>query len=244
MPSHLERPAARYGLAVLVAIVALLIRWSIDPYLQDRLPFAFLMLGVVLVSAQGGFGPGLVTLLIGVLATVWLFVMPRHSFLVTGTAHQTSVALTVVLGLMVSYVGECLRRAKKRARVYEDLLSDDFQHTGEVFVSTLGGVRSANGSGFFSDSHTEIGSLPLAGPLGRIISDAIPRIPETVHAPNWQVLANGVPVVNIEVVRDGLHNDQGITRKWVVTHFNPSAGSPKSRIFGSVVKEYYDPDWS
>jgi len=195
------------------------------------------------VSAQGGFGPGLVTLGLGSLATVWLFLSPRHSLL-TETAHQISIAVTIILGLMICYVGECLLRARKRARVYEDLLSDDFQHMGEVFVSTLGGVRSPDGSAPFSNNHAEIGSLPLAGPLGRIISDAIPRIPDTVNAPNWQVLANGVPVVNIEVVRDGLHSDPGSTRKWVVTHFNPSAGSPKSRIFGSVVKEYYDPDWS
>ena len=243
MPRFLERPAARYGLALLVAVAALLLRWSIDPYVHDRVPFAFVTLGVVLVSALAGFGPGLLTLISGSLATIWLFLTPRYS-LATGTAHQISIAATITLGLMICYVGECLRRARNRARAYEEILSDDFQHTGEVFVSTLGGVRSAGDKSPFSDNHPEIGSLPLAGPLGRIISDAIPRIPETVNAPNWQVLANGVPVVNVEVVRDGLPGDAGSTRKWVVTHFNPNVGSPKTRVFGTVVKEFYVLDWS
>lgn len=236
------RPASHYVFAILIATAAIFLRWLIDPYVQDRVPFAFLMLGLVIVSTRCGFGPGIVTLVLGCLATMWLFLTPRHTLNVTGVAQQISLVVTVLLGVMIAVVGESLLRAKKRARAYEDLLSDDFQHTGEVFVSTLGGFRPLHGEPPFSRSHAESGSVPLAGPIGRIISEAIPRIPETMNAPNWQVLANGVPVVNVEVVRDGLRDQLGGTRKWVVTHFNPNATKLASRDFRTVVREFSDRD--
>ncbi|MBL9124692.1 MAG: DUF4118 domain-containing protein [Planctomycetaceae bacterium] len=244
MPSHDLRPLARYGFAILLTAASVGARWLIDPYVQDRVPFAFLLLGLVVVAVRTGLGPSLLALGAGSLATSWLFLAPRHSLLVGDAAQQISLAMTLVLGLAIVVVGENLRRARRRARSFEELISDDYEHAGEVFVSTLGGVPSPERESPFNGHSASLGSAPLAGPLGRIISEAIPRIPETIAASNWEVLANGVPVVHVEVVRNGQSDSLGNTRKWVVTHFNPNVDTQAYLRSGQVVREYRDFDWS
>jgi len=245
VPSHDLRPLARYGFAMLLTAASIGARWLIDPYVQDRVPFAFLLLGLVLVAVRVGLGPSLLALMAGGLATSWLFLSPRYSLLVSDAAQQISLALTTVLGLAIIVVCENLRRARRRAQTFEELISDDYEHAGEVFVSTLGGVPAPEReSPFSASSSASLGSAPLAGPLGRIISEAIPRIPETVAASNWEVLANGVPVVHVEVVRNGQSDSLGHTRKWVVTHFNPHVDAQAFLRSGQVVREYRDFDWS
>jgi hypothetical protein len=58
--------AVRYGVAIVAAAVGLFVRMALDPFWGDALRFPTFY-AVVMVSAWiGGFGPGLVTTLLGI----------------------------------------------------------------------------------------------------------------------------------------------------------------------------------
>src|SRR5215213_860941 len=73
-------PILRYGVAVLVAGVAVGIKLLLDPVILQDVPF-LLLFGAVMVSAwYGGLGPGLLTMVLAGLATTYLFLRPQDPF--------------------------------------------------------------------------------------------------------------------------------------------------------------------
>lgn len=217
--NSVPRPATRYLVALLMVAAAILARWLLAPFVEGRLPFACLMLAVVVVSANGGLGPGLVTLVIGCLATMLFFMPPGGSLLIEGLPHQLTLLSFAILGLLIVLMGEAFRRAKERSRAYEDLLGVDFKQSGEIYVRTPSGLRH------LSINAPLTGSSPVSGsehdrPLDRIVSEIIPGIVDTSDVPSWQILANGKPIVNIEL-SDNARSEPDTLRKWVVTYINP-----------------------
>ena len=71
-------PLLRYGVAAVVAGLALGIKLLLDPMIPQDVPF-LLLFGAVMVSAWfGGLGPGLLTMVLAGLATD-LFFLPRKT---------------------------------------------------------------------------------------------------------------------------------------------------------------------
>src|SRR5918995_4997282 len=72
--------ALRYGVAVLVVGVALLVKLLLDPLTVQDTPF-LLVFGAIIVSAwYGGLGPGLLATGLSALATDYFFLGPKGSF--------------------------------------------------------------------------------------------------------------------------------------------------------------------
>jgi uncharacterized protein DUF4118 len=67
----------RYGGAVLFTALAVLLRWLLDPWLADSLPFPTLFGAVAAAVWLGGYRPGILAAVLGVLACDFLFVEPR-----------------------------------------------------------------------------------------------------------------------------------------------------------------------
>ncbi len=106
---------ARYGIAVLAVAVALLARVAVDPVVGDRLPFLFFCLAVVAVAWYGGFGPSVLALLLGILATAYWFLPPRYSLAESLPQHRVMVAGFLFLGGTIALFSERLRWAQRRA---------------------------------------------------------------------------------------------------------------------------------
>jgi len=216
---NLRRPATRYLVALVMVAVAIVARWLLTPYVEGRLPFACLMLALIVVSANGGLGPGLVTLVIGSLATMWFFMLPGGSLLIEGLPQQLTLLSFTILGLLIVGLGEAFRRARERSRAYEDLLGVDFKQSGEVYVRTPAGLRHLSVKPPLSGD-SRGGDAEHDRPLDRIVSEIIPGIAESTEVPRWQILANGKAIVNIEL-SDHARSEPGTLRKWVVTYINP-----------------------
>jgi hypothetical protein len=108
-------PLSRYGGAVLVSAVALAGRLLLDPVLGDAHPFATFFLAVVISAWHGGVGPSLLTLALGTLLALYLFIQPRNSFAVHGLADQVALGVYVFMGLATTFLCESLRAARRRA---------------------------------------------------------------------------------------------------------------------------------
>ena len=69
-----------YIIAVLAGVLALLVRAAIDPAVTHDHMYVVSLLGVVFVSWQCGFGPGIVTLVLSMLGMIYFFIPPGAPF--------------------------------------------------------------------------------------------------------------------------------------------------------------------
>ena len=202
--------------------VAVIPRLLLSPYVDGRLPFAILMLALVVVSTMGGVGPGLLTLVVGCLASMWLFLPPIGSLRVEGLPFQITLGAYILVGLLIIALGEAFRRAQDKASSYQDLLGIDFKQTGDIFVRSPVGIRHLT-SKPAATAARPTGTSVRERPLDRIISEILPGVAETATVPQWEIRANGKPIVNIEL-RDSARCIRCL-RRWVVTYVNPVESS-------------------
>src|SRR4029453_16161539 len=112
-----ERPYARliaYGLGILAAAAALLVRWQLDPVLGERALYSSFLPAALIAAYFGGFWPGvLVTLLCA--ATANYFLVEQYFALdINGPGDAVAITLFVVTGVFISGVCESLHRAQRR----------------------------------------------------------------------------------------------------------------------------------
>jgi K+-sensing histidine kinase KdpD len=108
-------PVQRYTFAIAAALTAFLIRWWLDPYVGDRFPNAMVVPAITLVAWFGGFGPSLVTGLLGFLVCNWFFVTPRHSFTPNGTSNLLGHVSYTFVSLSIIFFGRHMHLARQRA---------------------------------------------------------------------------------------------------------------------------------
>lgn len=115
-----------YGIALALGstLIALLVRWSLDFYLQDSLPYLTFFFAIAVTTWYSGTGTSLVTFVLGGLLTNWFFVAPRYEFSLVGPVDQAGMAVYVTIGFaMIGFV-QTWRWAWRRT----DELAEKLQH--------------------------------------------------------------------------------------------------------------------
>ena len=104
--------SARYALAVLTAILALLLRQALSPLLGANTPYFTVWAAVVFSARYCGLGPSIVTTLLSALGVWFWFLAPLHSFRLQDPKTQISglVGFGVLSGFIIA-VGEANRRS-------------------------------------------------------------------------------------------------------------------------------------
>ena len=107
---------AQYAFAVLVVILASLLREIVNPVLGERVPFILFYPTVVLAAWFGGLGPGLLsTLLSGFIA--WYAIMPpTYSLALSDPSGLAQLIIFLLASTMISFLAESLHRMKGRAQ--------------------------------------------------------------------------------------------------------------------------------
>ena len=123
-----------YALATTALVLAVFIRWLLDPVLGNTLPLATLFAAVAVSVWAGGYLPAGVVAIIGYVACAYLFIPPRGSL-----AHPTvaSVVALIVYLLTCGFIigiGEAMRAAKARANQGRDTHRRDAQEKAEELV--------------------------------------------------------------------------------------------------------------
>lgn len=107
------RPGFLHGVAVGigVALLAGLVRWSLDPWLGDHLPFAIFFLGIIVAVRYAGIWPALLTMVIGMAfgAVLWF---PKG---LLATETLSSMALYFFSSLAIIALGQRMHRAEALA---------------------------------------------------------------------------------------------------------------------------------
>jgi|GEM_PF-1943549 len=124
------RSFSRYAVAVLVAAAVILIRWTLNALLATHLPFLALSGAVAVAVWYGGFGPGLLTTLLGYLAASYLFVDPTlkgAGYLVGSLLYFISCAIIIAFGAGMKaaerhYQAAALEALSKQRQLEEEMI--------------------------------------------------------------------------------------------------------------------------
>ncbi|MFP5248184.1 MAG: ATP-binding protein [Thermoanaerobaculia bacterium] len=109
---------ARYGFAVLTISVAIVLTSALADLLAPMRLF-FLWVGVLITAVVAGAGPGLLAILLSVLAAAYLVFAPIGSFAVAGTEDFLRLTLFATFATAISLAVGVRRRAEQRAELSE-----------------------------------------------------------------------------------------------------------------------------
>lgn len=112
----------RYAIALGVTAAAILVRWVVDPWLGDSLPFITLFGAVALVAWLCGSRPALLATVLGYLAVDFLFAPVRGSVSLGSPAEVVSLVAYLVSCAIIIGFGGSARRAMVRAGQSEEAL--------------------------------------------------------------------------------------------------------------------------
>lgn len=97
-PNFLRRHWSRYGVVVVFVALALVIRLLLNPVLEDRLPYTFFLLPVILAARMGGVWKALLALVLGFLGGTWYFAEP-NSLLLSESSDLWAGGLYIAIGV-------------------------------------------------------------------------------------------------------------------------------------------------
>ncbi|MGD0652893.1 MAG: DUF4118 domain-containing protein [Thermoguttaceae bacterium] len=117
-------PILGYGIAVIAVILATLLRWRLDPILDDHIPFTTYYAAIMFTAWYGGLGPSIFASISGAMLATYLFIQPRSSFFISDLEHQVGLGLYLFVGLVVTLLTESLRAGRRRTEVARAQLED------------------------------------------------------------------------------------------------------------------------
>jgi len=94
----------RYGIACCIVLAVFLLRLSIFGSLDNRIPFGFFLLAVMIVAWFGGLGPGLFAAALGFLLASYFFLPRPGPTGALGEAERTAITIYVISSTLVSFL--------------------------------------------------------------------------------------------------------------------------------------------
>ena len=117
LPLAVSPRPARYAVAIgFVAIAVVLSEFVLS--FQNRFPFLLFYPAVFCAAWYGGFGPGLLATVLSALCADYFQFEPRFSFAIARPSDQFAMAVFLVLGGLISWLGEMVLRANRRLENY------------------------------------------------------------------------------------------------------------------------------
>jgi PAS domain S-box-containing protein len=149
MQEMVRPPAARqYAIALGVVAAALAGGYLFTPLLGRQTPYIFFFPAVAAAAWYGGFRPGVTVVILTAIASEFLLLEPAYSFVIAQPADLVGLLLFVVMGLMISTLGERAIRAAGRASFREAELQTTLNSIGDgvIVTDTYGRITGLNPS--------------------------------------------------------------------------------------------------
>jgi PAS domain S-box-containing protein len=246
-----DGPTARPGRAAyLVAgaatAVAVLVRWLLDPWLGDYLPFPTLYGAVAVAVWFGGYRPALLAAVVGYLACDWLFAEPRGAI---GLDSARSViglgAYLVSCGIIVGF-GEAMHAARRRSESRQRELERAVELRGQAEQALADFIRCAPfGIALFdgrmrylrvNDPLAEMNGVPARDHVGKTVAEVVPGLSPTAEEVFRQVIKSGQPVLG-KKFEGGTARAPGVRRWWEENWFPLFGPGGQPTAVGVIVQE-------
>ena len=127
---------AAYALAIAALLAALLMRYALDPWMGASLPLVTVFGAVAAAVRVGGYGPAVLVVVLGYLASNYLFIEPRFSLEILDSGNLIGFAPYVFTCALIMGFGEAARRAEQRANEHGELLRITLHSIGDAVITT------------------------------------------------------------------------------------------------------------
>lgn len=102
----------RYAIAVILILVVVILKITMQSFIEESAPFLFFTLAVMFVSWYSGLFPGLFTTSLGAALGTYLFVEPYYSFKINTQTDFVKIISFFIIGVTISWIIEQLRTAR------------------------------------------------------------------------------------------------------------------------------------
>ncbi|HET9479727.1 MAG TPA: PAS domain S-box protein [Pyrinomonadaceae bacterium] len=125
-----------YALGFVAVVLAVLLRWMLDPLLGDAFPLVTLYGAVAAAVWLGGFRVAIPASLLGYIAIHFLFIPPRGVFDLNDRANLVGLAAYLFTCSLIIGFGEAARIAHIRALERREILRVTLQSIGDAVITT------------------------------------------------------------------------------------------------------------
>lgn len=107
----------RYGMAMIVTGLTLLVALALRQVLDDAVPLVLFILAVMVSAWYGGLGPGVLSSVLSVLAGNYFLMEPARSFSLSSPTDWLRVGAFLVTAGVVSSLSEAMHEARRQAEL-------------------------------------------------------------------------------------------------------------------------------
>ena len=136
MNRHLNAVVTRYGLAILVTLFATGVRWLLQPYLADEVPYVTYFPAVFVTALFAGFGPTLLTVILSDLFAIWFIISPAGFLLPQHLASWMTLGLFSFFGVGVAFLSAGIRRKSEQVQQEWERYSVTLSSVGDGVMVT------------------------------------------------------------------------------------------------------------
>jgi signal transduction histidine kinase len=191
-PSRIPRQLVRYTIALLVMVVALLVRWLLNPLLRDSIPYVTLFPAVAFAAWYCGIGASVVSTILALAAATYLFIPPVHSFhVLNGVQFFGLLTFALSSGIIIA-IAEAWRREMDALQVAQGELEhrvrertlelDNANHSLRELTARLLQLQDEERRRFARELHDSVGQTLAALAMNLATSQAdIEKLSETVR---------------------------------------------------------------
>jgi PAS domain S-box-containing protein len=183
-----------YGVAIAVVIVALLIRFAINPLLGPTVPYLQFFPAILVASWYGGFRPGVLAVLLSATAAYIWFLLPVGLLKIPALVDLFSLTLFGLVGIGISFLSGAMKAAEAAQGHSADQWRTTLASIGDgVIVTDMQGRVT-----FLNEVAERLTGWDLASARQRPLDDIFVIVNEhtreAVPSPVTRVLREGVTV--------------------------------------------------
>jgi len=183
-----------YALGLLAVLIAVLVRWVLDPVMGDTLPLVTLFGAVAAAVWLGGYRLAIPVTLIGYIACHYLFILPRGHLDLTRTADLVGLIAYLFTCSLIIVFGEAAHIAHSRAHQRQEVFRVTLRSIGDAVITTNNEARITYINGVAESltgwSHEDA----LGQPLDRVFRIVNEASRQPVDNPALRALRQGVVV--------------------------------------------------
>jgi PAS domain S-box-containing protein len=139
--------AGRYLVAVLASAFFVVLRWLLDPFLQNQAPLMMLLAAPIIAAWLAGLGPGAFATILCAVSGEVLFVRDAYAIVPQNAAEWLRLAIFLFIGLLFSWLIHMRRRAVDRLASKHEELSSAEQRVRETLEAAPSGMLVVNEHG-------------------------------------------------------------------------------------------------
>jgi len=183
-----------YALGFFALLLAVLLRWALDPLMGDALPLVTLFGAVAAGVWLGGYRLAIPIALLGYLACHYLFIPPRGHIDLTAMANVVGLVAYLFTCTLIILFGEAARVAESHARQQREIFRVTLRSIGDAVITTDNNGRITDLNEVAEQLTGWSGNEALGQPLERVFNIVNEATRQPVDNPAKRALREGVIV--------------------------------------------------